>query len=500
MREPRSPLDWSDPLAALGVRPFINAAGPRTIHSGASTHSRVRAAMARVSDRSVDLDELAAAASVHLARRCGIEAGLVTSGAFAALVLAAAASAYGNDPMRVTPSRRTRGARKAALIPAEHRSIYDQAYAVAGLDIIQIDTRDQLTAVASDVGAACLGLLGTRGEPEELNAWIGAARSVGMPSIVDAAAERLDAPEFWTSRGADLAVYSCGKTLRGPHAAGLLLGRADLVDAAWRHASPHHALGRGYKVGKETVVGALVAVDTYLDGYRCEAEVQWNDDLARMGEVLAASGLGCHRIDGHPRVGIPRLRVTWDARRSALDAASVYRRLDAATPRVVIRELGARGRSIEIDPSCFELDDAERVCQAIVNALDEPSSAMAHPTASTACGELRGPWRVEIETAFAPRIIDVDVDDVDLPHIGVCRADTESGRVHGRMTEERVAITCAFGEHPTLTYRLHGRGAGATYTGTALLGSSDPNDDGPDRSADQFGRVPFSMYRRSTPP
>ena len=77
------------------------------------------------------------------------------------------------------------------------------------------------------------------------------ARENNVPVIVDAAAEILTIPNKHLQAGATLVAYSGGKCLRGPQAAGLLLGRKDLVQAAWLHSAPHHAFGRSLKVGKE---------------------------------------------------------------------------------------------------------------------------------------------------------------------------------------------------------------------------------------------------------
>ena len=72
-----------------------------------------------------------------------------------------------------------------------------------------------------------------------------------MPVLVDAAAEVLTVPNVHLQNGATLVAYSGGKCIRGPQTAGLLLGRKDLVQAAWVHSAPHHGFARSMKVGKE---------------------------------------------------------------------------------------------------------------------------------------------------------------------------------------------------------------------------------------------------------
>ena len=82
----------SDPYERLGVRRRINAAGALTRLGGAVMAPEVVEAMAAASRASVDIGELQDAASQRIAEATGAEAGLVTTGAAAALTLAAAAA------------------------------------------------------------------------------------------------------------------------------------------------------------------------------------------------------------------------------------------------------------------------------------------------------------------------------------------------------------------------------------------------------------------------
>ena len=58
--------------------------------------------------------------------------------------------------------------------------------------------------------------------------------------------------------------FSGGKAIRGPQCSGMLLGRKDLIEAAVPAGSPYASIGRNMKVGKEEMVGLLVAVERYL--------------------------------------------------------------------------------------------------------------------------------------------------------------------------------------------------------------------------------------------
>src|SRR3954470_13361676 len=78
----------------LGVRTIVNASGPSTRLSGGIMRSEVAAAMAEASQWCVDVAELQARASEMLAQATGAEAGYVTAGAAAGLMLATAARAF----------------------------------------------------------------------------------------------------------------------------------------------------------------------------------------------------------------------------------------------------------------------------------------------------------------------------------------------------------------------------------------------------------------------
>ena len=108
------------------------------------------------------------------------------------------------------------------------------------------------------------------------------AKPFNVPIMVDAAAEVLTIPNIHLERGATLVGYSGGKFIRGPQSAGLLLGRKDLVQAAWVHSAPHHGYARAMKVGREEMIGMLVAVESWVER---DHDRQWTDWIARCQHI-----------------------------------------------------------------------------------------------------------------------------------------------------------------------------------------------------------------------
>ena len=281
----------ANPYLALGVRPFINCCSVRTMHGGSLMLPRVRAAMDAASRQFVNLDELMEAAGKRLAELTGAEWGIVTCGSAAAVALASAACVAGNDPVRMLRLPFTDGWVNRVILPKNQRFAYDQAIRMVGAHIVEIDSVADLEAALREP-VAMVAILGTNEEFSKirLEEIVARVKPLGIPILVDAASEHLQRPSPWLQRGADMVIYSGGKFLRGPQTSGLLLGKKNLVQAAWRNASPHQAFGRPMKVSKEDVIGVLVAVEYWLNERDEAAELRhWHDDLQEIARRVADS-------------------------------------------------------------------------------------------------------------------------------------------------------------------------------------------------------------------
>ena len=111
----------------LGVTPIINACGPVTRLSGGIMAPEVGQAMMEASQHCVDMVELQARASELIAEATGAEAGLVTSGAAAAMLLGLAACMTGLDPDKMNRLPDTTGMKSEIVVPRSHRNFYDRA-------------------------------------------------------------------------------------------------------------------------------------------------------------------------------------------------------------------------------------------------------------------------------------------------------------------------------------------------------------------------------------
>ena len=262
----------------LGVQVLINAAGTYTSLGGSLILPEVRAAMDEAARHYVSIPELHEAAGKRIASLVGAEAALVTSGCAAALTLATAACVCGEDEDAIRRVPDTEGLKNEVIFVKEHRFGYDHAIRNVGVNIVEVESKSEMRAAIGERTAMLFFLnnANNRGPitREELAA-IG--KEAGVPTLIDAAADLPPAANLsaYIDIGYDLVAFSGGKGLRAPQCSGFLLGRRDLIRAAYVNGSPHsNSVARIAKVGKEEIVGLTRAVELYFER---DHEAEWNE-------------------------------------------------------------------------------------------------------------------------------------------------------------------------------------------------------------------------------
>ena len=127
----------------FGVRTIINAKGPATRLSGGMLDAEVTAAMTDAAGYCVDMAELQAGASKVIAELTGAEAGIVTSGAAAGLLLGTAACITGLAPGKMGRLPDTRGAKSEVIMVRSQRNFYDHAVRTTGARIVEVGLPDR---------------------------------------------------------------------------------------------------------------------------------------------------------------------------------------------------------------------------------------------------------------------------------------------------------------------------------------------------------------------
>jgi uncharacterized pyridoxal phosphate-dependent enzyme len=273
-REPgRDTGSRGDIYRRLGVEPIINGRSTFTILGGSLMAPPVLEAMRQAAESFVDLVELQAAVGRRLAELTRNEAAFVSGGAAAGLFLSAAAAIARDSHDGILRLDELDGRPRDFVIHRAHRIPYDLAIGLAGGRLVEIGGPDgtdeaELAAVLRPSTGAVLYVPKSHlaGAVLALETVVRLARPLGIPIIVDAAAQLPPPDNLWrfSEVGADVVLFSGGKALCGPAGTGLLVGRAPFIARLAANAAPLQRLGRPMKIGKEDIVALLAAVEWYL--------------------------------------------------------------------------------------------------------------------------------------------------------------------------------------------------------------------------------------------
>lgn len=475
-----------DLYAALGVRPIINARGTLTIIGGSMELAEVRAAKSAANQQYVNLEELMEAAGRKLAELTGAEWGMVSSGCAAAMSHATAACVAGGNPDLHVRIPDLRGFRKTeVIIPGHSRNVYDAAIRAVGVTIVEANTPEELELAIGPKTAMIYVFANPRNEtgPMSLENMARIATPRGVPIMVDAAAEILTVPNIHLQRGATLVAYSGGKIIRGPQSAGVLLGRKDLVKAAWIHSAPHHGYARAMKVGREEVVGMLVGIEQWV---KRDHAAEWAEWVER-AEVIAAAA---ERVPGVTAIVArepwedrsnrsPRVTLRWDAARLGLTGQQAADLLYDGEPRVAIGGAMDRAREgmpgdagIALTTSMLAPGDEAIVAERLRAVLGGPHTLPPAATPAAPTGDLTGAWRVDITFAASTSTHVLQLRQRGAAIEGAHQGDFVTRDIAGTMDGGRVTLTSRVTERTgdALNYRFTGEFSGDTLAGTLDLG------------------------------
>ena len=334
-----------DYLRELGVRPFINAAGTYTAMTASLMPEEVMDAINYASKHYVMLDELHDKVGERIAKLVQAEGAMVTSGAASALTLGTAAVLTGGDDQKMVDLPNLANMKSEVIMQKSHRFGYDHAVRNCGVQIVEVETREDLERAVNPKTAMMLFYNNNNKEGRiQDEEFVQLGKKHGIPTFNDAAADVPPVENLWkyTKMGFDLVAISGGKGIRGPQSAGMLLGRKDLIEAARKNAPPNgNTVGRGMKVNKEEMLGMLAALELYVEKDHAKEQ---RDFEKRAEEIKKAAGSvpGVTAEIFVPEVAnhVPHVRVTWDAAALGIRANEVVRALRDGEPSIGARSEG----------------------------------------------------------------------------------------------------------------------------------------------------------------
>jgi L-seryl-tRNA(Ser) seleniumtransferase len=371
-RKPRSdvqPAFGGDPLD-LGLRPVVNAAATLTRLGGSLMPPVVLDAMGVAARRFVDLPELQVKVGERIAELTRNEAAYVSAGAAAGITLAVAACIAGTDPARIAAFPAVgRLPKHEVIIQRAQRNGYDYAARQTGARIVEIEgTVAALEGALSERTACALHFAGAHLAEGALpvETVVEVAHRRGVPVLVDAAAQIPPIATLWhftRECGADAAILSGGKGLRGPQSSGLVVGSRKIIEGCRANGSPNHAIGRPMKVGKEELAGLCAAVEWALEQDEAHLIAGYEASVARWMKGL--TGLPGVRVErGFPsEAGQPHARAIVHLAPPSPTRDQVVAALWDGEPRIAVSVVGAD--AIALNPQTLEAGEDDIVLQAL---------------------------------------------------------------------------------------------------------------------------------------
>lgn len=362
--------------------------------------------MVAASRHCVDMAELQAAASREIAKTTGAEAGYIASGAAACLTLSAAACIAGFDPGRMARLPDTRGMKNEIIMIRSQRNFYDHAIRAVGAMIIEVGLPDRYSGAGvrdaesweiedaiSEHTAAIFYVADAQSQPP-LETVTALAKQHKIPVIVDAAAQLPPQSNLkrFIAEGADLVVFSGGKVIGGPQASGFLCGRKDLVmSAALQHldldiyedmwhppkslidrrklrGTPQHGIGRSCKVGKEEIIGLLVALKLFIQEGDASRHRRWLECLLPIAYGLGKNPSCQVEIEGeHDHSVVPQLVIKLS--KKAASARRIIADLIKGSPSIHVDPFRRDQGKLVVNPLCFEKTDVAVILKRIAQVI-----------------------------------------------------------------------------------------------------------------------------------
>ncbi|MBY3120549.1 aminotransferase class V-fold PLP-dependent enzyme [Rhizobium laguerreae] len=368
----------TDIRPSLGLRPVINVSGTMTSLGASIVVPEAISAMASILPHFVEINDLQRKASAVIARLTGGEAGFVTASCSAGISLAVAGTITGNNLLAIEKLPDVVPEKNEVLVQMGHVVSYgapvDQAIRLAGGKVVLVGQatsthRFHMENAITDKTAAAVyvvshhvvdyGLL-------NLKEFVEIAHAKGVPVIVDAASE-YDLRIF-LEQGADIALYSGHKFLGGP-TSGIVAGRKELV----RHAFLQNmGIGRGMKVGKESIFGVMAALEAWE-----------NRDHAGIRErETGYLNLWKRSLDGRPGLTaliepdptnnpLDRLRLIVDPEQAHITAWDLADALAKGSPPIIVRDHEVEHRYFYLDPCNLHPGEETIVAERLAQELDK---------------------------------------------------------------------------------------------------------------------------------
>jgi L-seryl-tRNA(Ser) seleniumtransferase len=371
-------MPTKDIRADLGLRPVINVSGTMTSLGASIVVPEAVEAVSAILTEFVEMGDLHRRASQVIAELTGAEAGFVTASCSAAISLAVAAAMTSSDLAAIERLPDTTGLKNEVVIQSGHMISYgapvEQGIRLTGAKVVPVGQATSASAyhlrgainerTAAAVYVVSHHVVDYAQIPLKIFADV--AHERGVPVIVDAASE-YDLAGFLAD-GADLVLYSGHKFLGGP-TSGIVAGSKTLVRNVYLQ---NRGIGRGMKVGKEGIVGALAALTAWKS--RDHEGIRMRERRALdcwMEALKGRPGVTVEIVPDPTNNPLDRLKLSVDPAEARISAWDLADRLAAGDPPVIVRDHEVEHGYFYLDPCNLHPGEEHKVAARLMEKLEK---------------------------------------------------------------------------------------------------------------------------------
>ncbi len=360
----------------LGFRQIVNVSGTMTSLGASIAVPEAIEAMSRGLPQFFDMNALHRYASTVIADLTGAGAGFVTASCASGITVAVAAMMTGTDLLAIERLPDASALKNEVLMLSGHMVSFgapvEQMVRLAGAGVVPVGQATsasayQLAGSITDRTAAALFVVSHHVvdyAQVPFQTFVEVVHARGVPVIVDAASE-YDLRTF-LEQGADLVVYSGHKFLGGP-TSGIVAGSKELIRACYLQ---NRGIGRGMKVGKETILGVSAALMAWKT--RDHAGIRARERAALDTWIMALAdrpGVTATIAPDPTNNPLDRLKVTIDPGAARITAWNLAMRLATGERPVIVRDHEIEHGHFFLDPCNLHPQEEHVVAQRLVEEL-----------------------------------------------------------------------------------------------------------------------------------
>ena len=256
-----------------------------------------------------------------------------------------------------------------------------------------------------------------------------------------------------------------------------MIGRKDLIIAARINAGPHHGFGRGFKVGREEIMGMLGAVEAW---YKRDHAAEWktwvswaNHIIQRLSKI---PGISTSLIEPKARSNrAPSVTVKWDKSVIPLTGEDMEKLLWDGSPRIAVSGAGSflpfppnLQPNISVATSSLQAGEEKIIAERLFSILSKPP--MIKRAAGAPAADLSGQWDLEMKFSASTVNQTLIIEQKESALIGTHIASIGSRDLDGTLHGNNVLIRSSYiKEGVRINYTFTGTVQGNTMQGKVSL-------------------------------